>query len=138
MARPRKNTNTNTPNRPKRNEFGNFARNLSYNDKDPAFVYRVFNDKDDRIQLAMENGYEVVQSDQELGDPTAGSATKLGSVVTKPVGGGMNGVLMRIPKKEYEEAQQLKQAYVDKTEGSLRDKAKQDGHYGSMKQESSR
>lgn len=115
--------------RPTRNKFGGFARNLSLNERDPDYVYRVFNDVDDRIQLAEADGYEVVQSEQQLGDPKAGSATKLGSAVTKPVGNGMTGVLMRIRKEDYEEAQKIKAAYVDRSEEAL-DKSKQPGHYG--------
>ena len=117
--------------RPTRNKFGGFARNLHLNERDPNYVYRVFNDQDDRIQLAEANGYEVVHSEQELGDPKAGNATKLGSAVTKPVGGGMTGVLMRIPKDEYEAAKKIKAAYVDRSEEAL-DKSKAEGHYGKL------
>ena len=117
--------------RPTRNKFGGFARNLHVNERDPNYVYRVFNDVDDRIQLAEANGYEVVHSEQELGDPKAGTATKIGSAVTKPVGGGTTGVLMRIPKDEYDAAQKIKAEYVDRSEEAL-DKSKSEGHYGKL------
>lgn len=115
--------------RPTRNKFGGFARNLTVNDRDPNYVYRVINDQDGRIALAQANGYEIVQSEQELGDPKAGNATKLGSAVTKPVGGGMTGVLMRIPKDEYDAAQKMKAAAIDRSEEAL-DQSKAEGHYG--------
>lgn len=117
--------------RPTRNQFGGFARNLTVKDQEEGFEYRIFNDIDDRIALAEANGYEVVQRDQELGDPKAGNATKIGSAVTKPVGGGVTGVLMRIPKDEYDAAQKIKAAYVDLTEVEL-DKTKTEGHYGKL------
>lgn len=123
-------------NRPARNQFGGFARQLTVKDRDPNYVYRVFNDVDDRIEIALENGYEVVRSEQELGDPKAGNATKLGSAVTKPVGGGVTGVLMRIPKEEYEAVEKLKASAVDRSEEALRDKSRQDGHYGKFEKSS--
>ena len=70
-----------------------------WSDQDPNYAYRVFNDSVGRVARAEEGGYEVVRTNQELGDATVDSATAVGSAVTRPVGGGMTGVLMRIPRE---------------------------------------
>ena len=126
MARPK-----GSMNRPKRRPMGDGFRNtLSLEDKDPNYVYRVFNDVDGRLARAEEAGYEVVRSAQELGDTTADSATAVGSAVSRPVGGGITGVLMRIPRGFYEEDQIAKQTKVDASEAGLNHKKA--GQYGGV------
>ena len=118
-------------NRPKRRPMHDGHRNtLSYSNQDPNFVYRVFNDADGRITRAEEAGYEVVRSSQELGDATVETPSALGSAVSRPVGGGMNGVLMRIPREYYEEDQVRKQERVDASEAGLNQKKA--GQYGGV------
>ena len=127
MSRPKGSSN-----RPKRRPMHDGYRNtLSYSDQDPKFVYRVFNDADGRITRGEEAGYEVVRSSQELGDATVETPSALGSAVSRPVGGGMNGVLMRIPRELYEEDQAEKQNRVDASEAGLNHKKV--GQYGDVR-----
>ena len=126
MARP---SADRAANRPKRTPLG--ARNrLSFDNQDPNFVYRVINDQDDRLQLAQDAGYEFVCSDQKLGDERAAEGGKIDSRVSKPVGNGVRGFLMRIPREYYEEDQKTKAERIDATEQAMRPNAAK-GEYGS-------
>jgi hypothetical protein len=107
-----------------------YRNTLTLGNQDPNFVYRVVNDTDGRVARAEEGGYEVVTSAQELGDATVDSATAVGSAVTRPVGGGVTGVLMRIKREWYDEDQVAKQAKVDAAEAGL--KQKKSGQYGGV------
>lgn len=104
---------------------------ISFSGLDPNYMYRVFNDVDEgeRIAAAQAAGYEFVQSDQQLGDVRAADAGKLGKNVSKHVGHGIRGFLMRIPKELYDEDQKAKQQAVNATEQAMQpDKTK--GQYG--------
>lgn len=120
-------------NRPTRRLLGGFKNTLTYEDRDPNYVYRVFNDVPGRLEAAMEAGYEVVESEAKLGDPVADGATPVGSAVTRPVGGGITGVLMRKPRDMYDEDMGQKQAHIDELEQGLKQHAQTEGHYGSLK-----
>lgn len=115
-------------NRPERTPLGQRNR-LTFRGKDPSKVYRVINDQDDRLQRALEAGYSFVMSDESLGDKRAAEATKMGSRVSKPVGNGIMGYLMCIPKEFYEEDQEAKAAKIKEMEKSLKPKAAE-GQYG--------
>lgn len=115
-------------NRPKRTPLGARAR-LSFGKQDPNFVYRVINDQDDRLVQAQEAGYEFVMGDEKLGDNRVAEGGKIDSRISKPVGNGVRGFLMRIPKDYYEEDQAAKAASIDETEKAMKpNKAK--GEYG--------
>jgi len=108
-----------TPNRPKRTPLGQRNR-LSFGKQDPNYVYRVINDQDDRLVLAQEGGYEFVTGNEQLGDKRAAEGGKIDSRVSKPVGNGVRGFLMRIPKEFYEEDQNAKMGEVDEVEKSFK------------------
>ncbi len=114
--------------RPKRTPLG-MRNRLTFKNLDPAYNYRFINDKDDRLKLAQEGGYEFVESSEQLGDLKVAEATKIGSKVSKPVGHGITGYLMRIKKEWYDEDQLLKKERVDATERSMRPK-KEKEEYG--------
>lgn len=119
-------------NRPKRKPFDGHRNTLTFDDRDPNYVYRVFNDTEGRIKRAEEAGYEVVRSSETLGDETAESSHQVGSVVTRPVGGGQTGVLMRIKREWYEEDQAQKQTRNDDIDDALRNAPNKDGRYGKV------
>ena len=104
--------------RPKRTPLGQRNR-LTYDNLDPAFEYRVINDKDDRLKRAQEAGYEFVHEAGKLGDERVAEGTSIDSRVAKPVGNGMTGFLMRIPKELYAEDQAGKIAEIEKTEAAM-------------------
>ncbi len=118
------------PNRsePKRTPLGERNR-LTFKNLDPAYSYRIINDKDDRLKRAQDGGYEFVESEEQLGDTRVADPSKLGSKVSKPVGNGVTGYLMRIKKEWYDEDQEKKQKLVDRTEQSMKP-AKAKEEYG--------
>lgn len=100
--------------------------------KNPDYEYRIVNDVDDRIDRFKAAGYEVVPvSESRLATQRVGQGTPTGSIAEMPVGGGIRGVLMKIPKEWYQEDQKLKQEAIDETERSI--KPKNDGTYGDIK-----
>ena len=114
--------------RPQRTPLGQRNR-LSFGNQDPNFVYRVINDQDDRLQQAQEAGYEFVTGDAQLGDKRVAEGGKVDSRVSKPVGNGVRGFLMRIPKEFYEEDQAAKMKKIDEIEKALKPDPKK-GEYG--------
>lgn len=115
--------------RPKRTPIG--RRNvLTVNERDPQFTYRWVNDEDGRLGVFEEAGYTAVREPTSVGDPKAGDASQLGSVVRKPVGGGKSAVLMKIPKEFYSEDQAAKEARIAEKEKSLLEEANGEGFYG--------
>lgn len=121
---------TNRPDRSKaaRVPLGNRAR-LSFNNLEEGYVYRVINDVDDRIKRAESAGYEFVESEASLGETRVADASKIGAKVSKPVGGGITGYLMRIKKDWYNEDQETKQKQISSTEAAMKPDNKQN-QYG--------
>jgi len=111
--------------RPKRIPLG--ARNVLTFPPIPGYRTRVVNDVDGRIERFKDAGYEVVMSDELLGDRSAGVAGSVGSEVSKPVGAGRRGVLMKIKEEFYQEDHAAKQAAIDKTEEGLYRQAQDSG-----------
>ena len=134
MGRPRKNSSDESVrnDRPKRKSFDEQRNTISFKDQDPNYVYRIFNDTEGRLEKAELAGYEYVRGDAPVGDPTVDSASALGSVISKPVGGGKTGVLMRIKREWYDEDQKEKRRKIKETEDALSNKAREDGHYGGI------
>lgn len=100
---------------------------------DPNYVYRhVLEDgTGERVFEMKERGYEPVESKGvSVGDKRVADPSALGSVVTTPSGTNKL-ILMRIKKEFYEEDQALKQAEVDRMEGSIKN-PNQDGFTGKV------
>jgi len=116
-----------TPRRPERIPLG--TRNRLRYPKRKGYYRRVFNDKDDRIQRALEAGYEFVTDHLPGGDPRTGDPSQVGSHVAKEVGGGMKGYLMEIPIEYYKEDQKAKQDRITLLEAQMK-RDKTDGISG--------
>lgn len=115
--------------RPKRTPLGSRAR-LKFDKKEPGFTYRVINDVDDRLIQAQEAGYEFVTGDGALGDPRVAEGGRVDSRISKPVGNGVRGFLMRIPDEYYNADQAEKEKRIAATEAAMKpDKSK--NQYGS-------
>lgn len=95
------------------------SKNLLRAEQRPGFVRRYVNDVDTRIQMFLEAGYEPVKGQDNINDYRAQDGSQLGSVVRKPVGGGVTAVLMEIPEEFYKEDQISKQAEVDAHEQAI-------------------
>lgn len=121
--------------RPKRVPLHEQRRNrLTILDRDPAYMYRIVNDTENRVASLKLAGYEIVEKVHEIGDPNViDNNTTLGSGTRVSVGGGIQGVLMRIPKELYEEDQEAKQKAIDRTEAELIKRPNgADGAYGEV------
>ena len=131
MSQNRRSASADRPDRNKKTRTPLGARNrLTFSNLDPEFQYRVINDTDDRLARAQEAGYEFVESSEQMGDKRAAEAGKIGANVSKPVGNGTTGYLMRIPKEWYDEDQAAKQKQINRTETAMKPDAQKD-QYGS-------
>jgi len=107
------------PAKKKRVPLGTRQR-LSY-PKRPGYYRYVFNDVDDRIQRALDAGYEFVTEDNLTGgDPRVGDASQMGKKVSKQVGGGAMGYLMEIPNEYHEEDLKAKREHLDLQEAQMK------------------
>jgi len=86
------------------------------------YEYRIVNTDDGkyagRVEQLKERGYDIAK-EGEFADDSGIEAGALGSIKSKPVGHGTRGVLMRIPKKYYQEDLVAKRAEVDETEEGM-------------------
>jgi len=110
--------------KPMRVKFADRNR-VSYNNMDPDYMYRLVNDKDGRIERLQQIGYELVQSDEHIGDYRVAEGSKMGSAVSKPVGNGTTGYLMKIRKEFYMEDRKAKDEVIAHSERAMKpDKSK--------------
>ena len=96
---------------------------LTYRNQDTKnFSYRWVIDRDDRISLFLEAGYDFAPPNgSPVGDPSIKTQVQDGSRVTKSAGyGGLKHILMRLPIKLYNEDQAAKQREIDILEDSMR------------------
>lgn len=100
---------------------GGMRGRLNVEGKDPAYVYRIVNDVDDRVARMEDRDWEVVtDTEVSIGARRASLPTPEGTVRTISVGQGITGVLMRIKKDYYDEDQAAKQAEVDSVEQTMK------------------
>lgn len=108
-------------------------------DSRPGFSRRVVNDVPGRVDRLKLAGWTVVEDGTKIGDTYAGQASGVGSQATKPVGRGINGILMEIPEELYAEDQATKQQKVNEDEKAMLSEAADDmtdasgGWHGSIK-----
>ena len=99
------------------------TRNRLRYPKRKGFRRRVFNDDHDRLQRALEAGWEFVKDPKLTGGTLrAGDASRMGQKVSKDVGDGMKGFLMEIPDEYYEADQKVKQDEIDLQETYMKRK----------------
>lgn len=97
---------------------------ISVDGLDENFKHRIVNHDSNkfsgRVAELQKIGYKIVNdSDLVIGDDQGVQASTIGSNVGKHVGNGTRGILMRIPKKYYEEDKAAKQAQVDAIEEGM-------------------
>lgn len=106
---------------------------LTVSGKEPGFVYRIVNDKGDRIQQFLDAGYDFVEAKTvQVGESRLGTPSAEGSQAQVGVGGGTKAFVMRIREDWFEEDKAAKQAHVLATEEATKQKAL-DGNYGELK-----
>ena len=94
---------------------------LSLSNQDPAYHYRWVNDLEGRIEIFRNGGYEhvITKDGGEVGTKRVGTATNIGTNVSKPVGQGVTAYLMRIKKEWYEQDQLDKLKLIKEQEREL-------------------
>jgi hypothetical protein len=104
-------------------------------EKDPGYEHRWVNDKDGRINMFRDAGWELVgkPDGMQVGDPNVGSSARTGALVTKSVGGEIVAYLMRIKKEFYKEDQEAKAQKIREGEADLKMEEKKQGRYGDIK-----
>ena len=112
------------PDRSERKRVPLGQRNRISFQTEEGFHYHLINDKDGRLQKAVNGGYEFVESEKNLGDSIVGTAKKMGKRVSMPVGNNTTGYLMRIKKEWYDEDQKDKQKLVNESEKAMQRKGK--------------
>lgn len=99
---------------------------------DDQFHYHWFNDVGDRLNHALDGGYEFVpKSGLQAGDQTVEYARGTDSIMKKGVGMGTIAYLMKIPMEIYMQDQAEKLAQVDKIEAEIK-RPKGEGTYGKV------
>lgn len=104
--------------------LGVVRRKLSFRNQDPNFQYRWMKDKDNRINEALDGGYEFVERDSgTAGDDSTsdqGQDTRISKVTgSTERGDSQRSYLMRIRKDWYEQDQAEKQKYLDEIEQQI-------------------
>jgi hypothetical protein len=106
---------------------------------DDEFIYRVVNDKNNRIYQLQQRGYEIVEGDGKIvmGDC---NPREVGSQISTTCDNkdGTKAVLMRIRREWKEEDDAYRQSQTDKTEEALFRTLKEEGQYGEVKKEFAR
>lgn len=99
-------------------------RRLMNTPKDGEYVYRIVNDTGDRIGQFYKAGYEIVDRNHEeididgrIQDPSWKQ-----SALSQPVGEGIIGYCMRIPREWWEEDQRAKYNLINAKENKMQQK----------------
>ena len=121
----------NDPDRP-RHKFWEEPSSLMVRneDKDPRFEYRVVNDDDNfwrnRVAVLKKAGWQVVSGKVPMNDGALGMPKQIGGVVAQPVGKGVKGILMRKPKKWFEEDMAEKDKVNDEIMRQIKERPAED------------
>ena len=116
--------------RPKRTPIGTRSRMPVVN-KDADKEYRFVNDRDGRVEMFLQNGWEIeLAATHKQALSRVDTSSVEGSAARYPVGLGDNAVLMSIPKEWYQEDQAEKQRIVDNTEQTIKQDALKSGYKG--------
>ena len=101
---------------------------LSVEGKDKNYEYRIVNDTPGRVAQMESRDWEIAEGDEKLISTFDNSSDDSGSVKRKHVGDGTNAVLMRIPKKYFEEDKAEKAKHADRLEKSTQTNNMQNGY----------
>ena len=118
--------------RQERVPMGAYRDILTVHDKDPNYVYRFFNDIDNRIERAKQAGYEIVDHKVRMGAHGVANNQALGGGAQRISSDGVPLVLMRIRREWWEEDQAAKQKIVNDRILTI-NKSAEDGYYGETK-----
>jgi hypothetical protein len=98
------------------------------------FMYRWVNDREDRIQVFLNAGWDFVDAKgKSVGDGGVDSVEVRNSALSKGMGGGVVGFLMRIPKELWKQDQDRKEREENAAlEAEIKRGAEKSSDYGRM------
>ena len=95
----------------------------------PGMVGRWVDNTPERVEQLLEQGYDFVRENVQVGDISIDGGAPMGATVTKRVGGGKESILMQIPEEWYKADQAEKQKIVDKREAAIYGEGKQGSEF---------
>lgn len=106
---------------------------LTVHGKEEGYVYRVVNDRGDRVPQFEDAGYEIVEAAKvRVGDKRVNRVAPSGSKAEVSVGGGDKAFVMRIKKEWYDEDQAKKEAYNKRVEQTTKEDALKNADFGTF------
>jgi hypothetical protein len=143
MARPKlpeRPTQVTRSDRPKRVPINGYRNILTVEGQEPGWHYVWVNDATqahgtNNVPRFEDAGYQFVEHSVSVGDRKINSASQVGGKVTRSMGNGVTGYLMRLPQEDYDSDQAALQAEINESERGLFEKlnSKTDGQYGNVK-----
>lgn len=106
---------------------------LGAKNKDPDFEYRFVTDKEGRVDMFKEAGWEVATGAEDVSSARLSQPSPEGSVKQVHVGNGDKAVLMKIRRDWYEEDQRAKQELTNEKEQAQTRVNEGDGQYGRIR-----
>jgi hypothetical protein len=104
---------------------------LEVRGKEPGFHYAWI--ADDKVFAATEGGFEYVTHPVEVGHKRIDVSTMQGSKISRNLGGGLVGYLMRIPQEWYDEDMASEQERVNEQERARVKDSSSDGLTGTIR-----
>ena len=99
----------------------------------PGYRRALVNDTPGNLQKYLNAGYAVVKDDLEDDTMGAGDGSPMGAHATRPVGGGINGILVEIPEEYWKEDRNAEEAErISMEEDMRRAELAKPGRYGEM------
>jgi hypothetical protein len=119
--------------RPTRGAIHGKRNKIAVRGTEKGFHYCWVNDEN--VERFLEDGYEYVTHEVKVGDKTINSASMIGGKVSKGMGNGVTGYLMRCPDEVEKEINALLAKEVDETEDQMKRELNRgrDGQYGEVK-----
>lgn len=89
---------------------------------------------DDQVDRFLEGGYDFVEHSVIIGDRSIDAASQVGGRISKAVGNGVTGFLMRCPEEIYQEELAMLEQDVSEKESAMKNRLNsgEDGRYGKV------
>lgn len=111
---------------------------LSAKNKDPEFEYRFVTDKEGRVEMFKDAGWEVATGAEDVSNARLSQPSAVGTAKEVHVGNGDKAVLMKIKREWYDEDQRTKQELTNEKENAQFRVNEDEGQYGNIRTKVSR
>lgn len=119
--------------RPKRVPIHGYKNIIGVTGCEPGFHYCWVNEEN--VERFEDGGYEFVTHDVRVGDRSIKAASQVGGKVSKGMGNGVTGYLMRCTEEIFKDENDRIHREIDEQEDAMRESLNsgQDGQYGKVK-----